>query len=145
MKHLSEEQIAQWVAGERFAEVEEHLAGCGTCRASIAEFEAVLAQFRDSSRADAFVCPPPYGVRRARKFLWPRLAAAAAALALLVAVPLYRQRQEQQRELRAQQDAQLLQQVDAEISQAVPDAMDPLVKLMSWNSGSTERNLEEQK
>jgi hypothetical protein len=34
--------------------------------------------------------------------------------------------------VRAQQDARLLQQVDAEISQKVPDAMDPLMNLVSW-------------
>jgi hypothetical protein len=141
MKHLSEEQIAQWIGGERPAAVESHLAGCEQCRAAVTSFEDVLAQFRSSARS-AVVPAPSLG--RRRSMVWPRLAAAAAALALLVAVPLYRERQERARAELARQDAQLLQQVDAEISQAVPDAMDPLTNLVSWNSGSTEHNLNEE-
>ena len=143
MKHLSEEQIAQWIAGERPAAIESHLSACERCRAAVAGFEDVLAQFRASARS---VVVPALSLRTRRSMAWPRLTAAAAALALLVAVPLYRDRQERARAELARQDAQLLQQVDAEISQAVPDAMDPLTNLVSWNSGSTEHNLiEEQK
>jgi anti-sigma factor RsiW len=143
MKHLSEEQIAQWIAGERAAAVESHLAGCEQCRAAVAGFEDVLAQFRASARS--VVVPAP-SQRVRRSMVWPRLVAAAAALTLFVAVPLYRERQERERAVLAQQDAQLLQEVDAEISQKVPDAMDPLMNLVSWNSGSTGHNLmEEQK
>jgi len=129
MKHLSEEQIAQWIGGERTAATESHLAACEQCRAAVTGFEDVLAQFRVS--AQSAVVPAP-SLRAGRSVVWPRVAAVAAALALFVAVPLYRQRQEREQAVRAQQDARLLQQVDAEISQKVPDAMDPLMNLVSW-------------
>jgi hypothetical protein len=141
MKHLSEEQIAQWIGGERPAAVESHLAGCEQCRAAVTSFEDVLAQFRASIHS---VAAPPPSLRTRPGMSWPRLVAAAAALALFVAVPVYHQRQERARAVLAQQDAQLLQQVDAEISQKVPDAMDPLTNLVSWSSGSTEHNLNEE-
>jgi hypothetical protein len=33
-------------------------------------------------------------------------------------------------------DAVLLQQIDADVSQTVPESMEPLVKLVSWNGGT---------
>ena len=134
MMHLSEEQIAQWIAGEGNAQTESHLAECGQCRAAVSGFEQLLRDFRSSSRAGAFDSPPRLDVRSSHSVWWPRIAAAVAALALLVAVPLYRERRAREQALIAQQDAQLLQQVDAEISQAVPDAMDPLVKVISQSN-----------
>jgi hypothetical protein len=131
MTHLSAEQIAQWVAGQRAAEVESHMAGCSPCRAQVAEFEDVLAQFRGSLKSVP-VAPPVLDARRI--MLWPRLVAIGAAAAMLLLVPVYRDRQARARAAIEQQDAQLLQQVDSEVSRAVPDAMAPLVKMVSWNS-----------
>jgi len=37
----------------------------------------------------------------------------------------------------------LLQQVDEEISQPVPDSMDPLLKMVSWISSSMEKDQNE--
>jgi hypothetical protein len=70
-----------------------------------------------------------------RRKLW----VAVAALGLLAVVPVYRERQARERAAREQQDAQLLQQVDAEISRAVPGAMDPLVKMVSWNQNEAQK------
>ena len=136
MTHLSAEQIAQWVAGERTAGADSHLSACTVCRAQVAEFEDVLAQFRDSLKS---VPAAPPVLKARRMILWPRLVAIGAAASLLLLVPVYRDRQARQRAALEQQDAQLLQQVDAEISRAVPDAMDPLVKMVSWNSNEAQK------
>jgi hypothetical protein len=137
---LTAEQIAQWIAGERPAEAALHVAGCGRCRQEVAHFEDVLAQFRSSARS---VNVPLPVLRTRRSPMWPRWVAVAAA-ALLVLVPVYRDRRERERAAIEREDAQLLQQVDTEISRAVPGSMDPLVKMVSWNSGSMGRNPNEE-
>ena len=139
MRHLSAEQIAQWIAGERTSETESHMDVCQRCRTEVRGFEAVLGQFRSSARS---ISTPAPVMRARRPALWPRWVA-VAAVALLALVPVYRQRQARDRAAMEQQDAQLLQQVDTEISRAVPGSMDPLVKMVSWNSGLTERNQNE--
>jgi len=63
-----------------------------------------------------------------------RWATAAAALLGIAAVPVYRHQREDARRAELARDAILLQQVDAEVSEAVPTSMAPLVKLVSWNS-----------
>ena len=135
MTHLSAEQIAQWIAGQRPAEAELHIASCGQCRGRVAGFEDVVAQFR--SAVGSVPAPPP--VWRARRTVaWPHLVA-VAAIALLLLAPLYREREARRRAAIERQDAQLLQQVDSEISRAVPDAMVPLVKMVSWNSNEAQK------
>lgn len=135
MTHLSGEQIAQWMAGDRTAEAEAHVAACAACRSEVAGFEQVLQGFRRSAVG------LPVGSVHARqtRSAWPRWVTAAAAIALLAMAPVYRQQQERKRAALEQQDAQLLQEVDAEISRAVPDAMDPLVRMVSWNSGEEQK------
>jgi hypothetical protein len=58
---------------------------------------------------------------------------------VLAAVPIYRNAQDRQRQAEiARADALLLEQVDAEVSRAVPRPMEPLVKLVSWDFTSTD-------
>ncbi len=137
MTHLSAEQIAQWIAGERTVEVELHAAGCERCRARVAEFDEVLVQFRSS--ALSVNARENIGWREKAPAPRRKLWVAVAALGLLAVVPVYRERQARERAAREQQDAQLLQQVDAEISRAVPGAMDPLVKMVSWNQNEAQK------
>ena len=135
MTHLSAEQIGQWISGERPAEAELHIAGCRECRARVAGFEDAVAQFRNAVTS---VPAPPPAWRARRTVTWPHLLA-VAAIALLLLAPLYREREARRRAAIERQDAQLLQQVDSEISRAVPDAMDPLVKMVSWNSNEAQK------
>jgi hypothetical protein len=68
-----------------------------------------------------------------------RWALVAAALLVLAAVPVYRNVQDRQRQAEiARADALLLEQVDAEVSRAVPRPMEPLVKLVSWDFSATD-------
>jgi len=72
-----------------------------------------------------------------------RWALVAAALLLLSAIPIYRNVQDRQRQAeRARADALLLEQVDAEVSRAVPRPMEPLAKLVSWDFSSTDEPVE---
>ena len=143
--HLSSEQVTRWMTGERTDREEEHVRQCLECAAKIAGLESAMTRFRDSVRD----CGERYGSVRlslparqpairlgflARPSRW---ASVAAALLLLAAIPIYTNSRDRRREAEmARADAALLEQVDAGISRAVPEPMEPLVKLVSWNSGS---------
>ena len=143
--HLSGEQVSQWMIGERTVHEHEHVRQCPECAAKVAELEFAIVQFRESVRGfgESYGSPEissPAGVRRARRNFAARpsrWAPVAAALVLLAAIPIYTNSRDRRRAAEmARADAALLEQVDAGISRAVPAPMEPLVKLVSWNSGS---------
>jgi hypothetical protein len=143
--HLSSEQVSRWMIGDRAEQEGEHVQKCPECAARVAELESAIALFRECVRD----CGESYGrpdmpllagVRRARRNFAARpsrWAPGAAALLLLAAIPIYTNSRDRRREAEmARADAALLEQVDAGISRAVPAPMEPLVKLVMWNSGS---------
>jgi anti-sigma factor RsiW len=141
--HFSPERISRWMIGQRTPQDEEHARQCPECAAKVAAFESAIARFRESVRDSGEQCPRPgiplaAGVPRGRlnfavrTYRW---APVAAALALLAAVPIYTSSMARRRQAEmARADAALLEQVDAGISRAVPAPMEPLVKLVSWNT-----------
>ena len=141
-QHLTSEQISRWIVGERTAQMEEHAAECPECSAEIARMEAALSMYRSSvrqwserqtglERANAWK-PEGRGFRMPQPMRWALI---AAALLILVAIPLYRGAQEKQRRAEmAKADALLLEQVDAGISRAVPQPMEPLLRLVTWDA-----------
>lgn len=85
--HLNEEQITNWLIGEKTAEI--HVAECERCAAEIERAEIAFAMFRDSATAlaecgaDAPVrTRPPGRAPASPRWGWP----IAAAVALIVAV-----------------------------------------------------------
>lgn len=152
IEHLSAEQISQWIIGDRPLELREHMAQCAECRAELGQLENAIAQFRTAMREPASYVPPPAWrqpePQPAPWFSWPRLVLTATALLVLAAVPVTWRVRVHEQALRAQAalaDSQLLESVDAEISQAVPQPLEPLVTLATWNSSSTELNQKTQR
>ena len=143
-EHLSGEQISQWMIGERAPQVERHVAACGVCRAEVEQMGTALSQFRTAMRAASVTAPAPAwrnAPSRAPTFTWPRLVLAAAALLILLAAPIAWTTHERERAAEAAlADSQLLERVDSAISRAVPEPMEPLVTLVTWNSTGPERN-----
>jgi hypothetical protein len=146
-QHLSSREISRWMIGERTPQQERHARECSECGAELARMEAALGLFRGSVRhwSDRQVRVPRLlaPTRGSRGYparpLPVRWALAAAALLVLAAVPIYRNAQERQRQAEiARADALLLEQVDAEVSRAVPRPMEPLAKLVSWDFSSTD-------
>jgi hypothetical protein len=138
--HLSSVEISEWLAGIRASGAERHLAECAGCAAELERASEPLARFGAATRAwCAAETPVPrlgsvvFATRRRRRVTMMRVALAAAAV-LMVATPVYRQHQ---RALEtARQDEALLEQVQTEISRSAPEPMQPLEKLVAWNSPS---------
>jgi anti-sigma factor RsiW len=151
--HLSERQISAWALGERDAEVGRHADACAACRVELVRVGEALAAFRQSARQwgeremEAGVSPD-WTTEPSRPWITfgrLRWACAVAALSLCVGVTatLWRDHRPAARDAAAA-DAMLLKQVDADVSQAVPDSMEPLLKLVSWNgSGSSNGSAQE--
>jgi len=146
-RHLSNEEISAWAGGEVSPACEEHARECAECRGELERLLSALGEFRGAARAwsrsqGAEAVPHDWRPSRARRFRSPviRWAAAAAVLALATAAPLYRNSLERRRAAQAaataRADTLLLQQVDFEISQAVPVPMEPLVSLISQPDSS---------
>lgn len=49
-RHLSPDEIAQWISGERTADQERHLRECPPCAAEVDDMEQTLALFRESGK-----------------------------------------------------------------------------------------------
>lgn len=142
-EHLSGKRMAEWVCGSRTPEEERHLRECAQCGAEVARLESALGQFRESVRGWSDQRSPAalqkVRAREARRgparvwFRWPMLAAAALALSV---APLYKTVHDRQLAAQALADTQLMEQVDREVSEAVPTPMEPLAQLVSWDSTS---------
>ena len=139
-EHLSPEDISRWLAGERRGEPERHAGECEACSARLDRMESAIAEFRgavhDWSAAQPASAPhiawrPPIR-RMARRWIL-----ATASLLMLVSVPAYWHSRQQARAAEIARADALLEQVDAEISRAVPQTMEPLVNLVTWGSGPT--------
>jgi len=136
MKHLSSEQVSKVAAGIRIPE-DTHVHNCAECAGEVERVQNVLTLFRGSIRAwtdtldhsefhEAVASRHPRSPHRA-PMAW---VLAAAALAAAVAIPVYRDSKEQEVKAQAERDAQLLDDVNAQLSRRGPLAMDPLMQLM---------------
>jgi hypothetical protein len=136
MKHLSSEQISKVTAGIRIPE-DAHVRDCAECAREVERVQGVLAVFRGSIRSwtDTLDHSEFYQVVASRKARSPHRAPmawvlAAAALAAAVAIPVYQDSKHKEVKAQAERDAQLLDDVDAQLSRRGPLAMDPLMQLM---------------
>ena len=148
MKHLSPEQISSVVAGIPVSE-EAHIRDCAACALEVNRMKTVLNLFRGSVREwtdklDHSEFPVHEDIAlRAQGSHAPHRAPvawvmAAAALAAAVAIPMYQDSIAQELKAQALRDAQLLDDVNAQLSRSGPLAMDPLMRLMAFPEGGTE-------
>jgi len=144
-QHLTQDQIAEWFAGERRREVLDHLRHCAQCSDEIANFEKTLWQFRGSVRewsSEQFNPATQIQIASGPKFSLFRpawWAAATLAVALLVGVSLnHSWRKSEPIPQSSTADAVLLEQVDEQISRTVPAPMAPLMELVSYD-GKTDQ------
>jgi hypothetical protein len=144
IEHLSAEQISQWITGDRPAELQHHVAECTECRTELVQMEAALGHFRAAMRDPGVVPAPVWRAAPARRVasLWPRLVLAAATLLVLIGGPVYWTAHERARQAEAAaqalSDTQLLERVSSAIAEPVPEPLEPLVTLVTWNASSAD-------
>ena len=142
-EHLSPEDISRWFAGERSPDLQRHAGECEACSARLDRMENAIAEFRGSvhdwSAAQSLAAPQIVWRPSVRHLVRAWILAAASLLILASGPAWWHYRQQARAAEMARADA-LLQQVDAEISRAVPRTMEPLVSLVTWGSGPTEES-----
>jgi anti-sigma factor RsiW len=133
MMHLSSEQLSECILGEPEPWIGQHVEKCPACRAELDHFREVLGEFRGAvrcwseSQAHAALAVP---ARPSESRSW--IAAHQLALALLLAaVCILTSIVWRGGENAPASDAVLLNQVDAQVSRAVPSSMEPLMKLVA--------------
>jgi hypothetical protein len=146
--HLTEEQISNWIAGDVDVQVDSHVRECAECRAKLAAFKTAMSAFRDSANGFAnqeysgrVLDPGRLLLRsrqaRKRSFRW--LAVAAAGV-IVAAVPVYQRSIQSTQEPmvgeESQVDAQLLERVNAHLSQTAPASFQPLSEMFVTVSSS---------
>ena len=148
--HLTEEQISNWIACDGGSELALHVRECAECSARLTAFKAAMSAFRETANGFA---NHQYSARilnaerllrasrqaRMRSFRWLAVAAVAAIVA---AVPVYKRSIQSTREPIAveesQVDAQLLERVNAHLSQTAPVSFQPLSEMFLTVSDSKE-------
>jgi hypothetical protein len=141
---LTNADISRWLVEGPSGKPEEHLRDCRSCRAKLAEASAPLTVFRSGVVAWSEAQTATEMARRVelkgRSGIWSWAPAfgLSFAMALLVAAiagpPVYRWEVQRHAVHPQVSDAALMEQVDAEVSEAVPDAMAPLTDLVAWDS-----------
>ena len=148
--HLTAEAMLRWQIGEATAAERAHVDGCAACTAQTQPLADALKLFGESARewgnAKAGTAQQPEAVSP----LWPSWGAMAAVCALLLltlgigaarwqahrtALQATARQQQVQQELA--QDNALLEAVDQDVSQLVPDALTPLSD--TGSGGSTQQ------
>lgn len=132
-EHLSSEQIADFVAGIVPAKAAQHVSQCRECSGEVQRFSESLQMFRMAVRETG----SGYGDRqrvltmpkRRRAVIWATI---AAALVTLLAAPTYQFRQTQRKAEVARQDSELMDEVNAGLSEDVASPMKPLEKMVTW-------------
>jgi hypothetical protein len=143
-RHLSSQQMSEWVVGNSSPEMERHLHECPACRAEADRFGEALVGFRDSvhrysekqlgvelPRVPRLEESRPWASFRSLR--WARVAVAVFAVAGFWAVLHH---SEQEVAVPAATDLELLQQVDQAVSRSVPPSLKPLGELVSWEGAS---------
>ncbi len=151
--HLTAQEISQWLVEGPDQIASQHVKSCVACQAKLTEAQAPLTAFRSAlvewsefqtvrplNHSPVARNESPWGLR-----LWLPVASFALAVLLMIGyakVPAILHGNASGHSPLAtapmtttDSDEALLDQVDTEVSEAVPDAMAPLTDLVSWDSG----------
>lgn len=140
--HLSAQQIFECLAVGVNSAQAAHLKACERCATELRRSEMVgggacrtVSKWAESLQtSDTAFLKRLMEPQRRRPEL--RSAQLAAAVLLVVRVPAGVMERQHREQIRRQADEVLLQQVDDEIAEKVPIAMQPLTRLVAWQDDS---------
>ncbi len=144
--HLSPWEQEEYVLGQRAPETLRHLAECAACRAAVDRLEHGIAIFRSAAvewSSECLATRPqqlPASAGRGLPVLALRWAVAAALPLLLLVFALVSFHPSSTRPVHSAADISddaLLEQVDQQLSVAVPSSMESLTNLVTTESGAT--------
>jgi hypothetical protein len=92
-RHLASEQISWWIAGERTAEAQRHVAECAQCRREVDRVQEGLSDFRESGQRWSEHWYAVREARRERVWFWRRPAFAGGLVLAMLATLLVAPRQ----------------------------------------------------
>jgi anti-sigma factor RsiW len=141
-EHLSPETLSKWMAGDSSPSDERHLRDCPQCTAELNALQETLGQFRAAvvhwaDRECSRRVPDSAGLARISRGVFIRRLrwlTAAAAIALVALIPVYKNSIEHRRQVEISQesvDAELLERINAHLSQTAPMSLQPLTTLVS--------------
>lgn len=141
--HLSAWEQEEYVLDQRTPQMLRHLTECDECRAAVAQLEQGLGVYRKAAvqwSADSLATrPQQFSIAKRRPVLslrWAMAAMIPIALLLIALLP-FRVSNPRPAQPTAQiSDDALLDQVDEQISVAVPSSMESLTHLVSTGSGA---------
>jgi len=133
-RRLMDEALVAGIAPKDQDWLRDHTAGCGECRGYAELSGRVLRGLHSFSfEIDPGMNPRVQNAVATNLATRPRGPSAwrwlsiAAAVLILMAAPIYRSRQDRQRAAAERADALLMERVEARVSRAVPEAMEPLL------------------
>ncbi|HJY87655.1 MAG TPA: hypothetical protein VKE24_12530 [Candidatus Acidoferrales bacterium] len=150
-EHLTDEQLAEQLAGHADAQVREHLALCPACRDEQERADNLLARCREAIRAAASRSEPFWQwqrtaiVRRHMEWGGPRRLAWAAVTAVLVFIAILLSEKTPPAKSLAQSDPDhaLLVDVERSVRREVPLALEPAALLTQEMSRGAEASYRE--
>ncbi len=153
--HLNSEDVSRWIASDRPSGLCEHVSVCEECRTRVEGLGDAVNEFRHafrefSAQEGRLTCFEPPAATMNWRLLWA-CGAATAALAFLLMFPRPAATPNVDSYAKADfgaSDAELLEQVQQQVSRSVPQHMEPLADLFAWsfapqNGESTARTGEE--
>jgi hypothetical protein len=140
--HLSAWEHEECVLGEATPEMLGHLTECASCRVAVARLEHGVTVYRNAAMewsAECLATHPQHSYTVGRKGLPAfalRWVLAAAVLLVLALLPFHLWSPRPVQRTAEVSDDVLLQQVDEQVSVAVPASMESLTHLVSTESSS---------
>jgi hypothetical protein len=140
--HLSAWEHEECVLGEATPKMLGHLTECASCRVAVARLEQGVTLYRNAAvewSAECLATRPQHPhivVRKGLPAFALRWAIAAAVLLVLALLPFHAWSPRPVQRTAEISDDVLLQQVDDQVSVAVPASMESLTHLVSTESGS---------
>ena len=150
-QHLTEEAGLRWQMGDATAAERAHVAQCAVCQSQTYPLAESLQLFSTAAQqwgAAKAATTPRKHVGQAVRLGWRVIAAVCALLLLTISIGAVRWQsrqaalqvaaQQQVQQQMAQDDA-LLEAVDQDVSQVVPDALTPLAGSSNSNNGNRQQ------